>query len=155
MAHAYVCKVLSYFIVSDNVEAIVEMYMGKPKPNAAARGVEIHAISCASKPFVAWIARDAIQECREACGGHGYLKASGLTDMRDDNDATITYEGEGHVIIQQTSNWLLKLWPQVMERKVIDGPYGSVNFLNNAQELLAEKCDYHTIEEFLQPESKF
>ena len=37
-------------------------------------GREIHALSCASKPLGGWIARDAIQESREACGGHGYFK---------------------------------------------------------------------------------
>ena len=37
-------------------------------------GREIHAISSASKPLSTWLARDAAQECREACGGHGYFK---------------------------------------------------------------------------------
>ena len=37
-------------------------------------GRELHAMSCASKPLSSWLARDAIQECREACGGHGYFK---------------------------------------------------------------------------------
>ena len=39
----------------------------------ASQGKEVHAISCASKPVASWLARDGIQEAREACGGHGYL----------------------------------------------------------------------------------
>lgn len=37
-------------------------------------GIEIHAASCAGKSLSSWLIRDAIQECRESCGGHGYLK---------------------------------------------------------------------------------
>ncbi len=33
----------------------------------------MHALSCAAKSIVGFLARDCIQECREACGGHGYL----------------------------------------------------------------------------------
>lgn len=39
-------------------------------------GLELHVISSGSKAVAAWITRDAIQEAREACGGHGYLKGS-------------------------------------------------------------------------------
>jgi acyl-CoA oxidase len=37
-------------------------------------GAEIHCLSCAGKAVSAWIARDAIQESREACGGHGSVR---------------------------------------------------------------------------------
>lgn len=35
---------------------------------------EIHAMVSACKPLITWICSDAIQEAREACGGHGYLR---------------------------------------------------------------------------------
>lgn len=31
---------------------------------------EIHSLVSCSKPLLTWTARDAIQEAREACGGH-------------------------------------------------------------------------------------
>lgn len=39
-------------------------------------GAELHAITSAAKPVSGWLIRDAIQSCREACGGHGYLKGN-------------------------------------------------------------------------------
>ena len=42
-------------------------------------GREIHAISSSSKPISSWLARDGIQECREACGGHGFLAGEDRT----------------------------------------------------------------------------
>ncbi|KAJ8975938.1 hypothetical protein NQ317_010873 [Molorchus minor] len=104
-------------------------------------GTEIHAISSCCKPLAGWVMRDAIQECREACGGHGYLKASGIGDVRNDHDANLTYEGENHVLIQQTSNWLLKI-----------SPLESVNFLSNAIDILRKKFVATTIEELCVPE---
>lgn len=35
---------------------------------------EVHAIVSAMKPLITWTCASALQESREACGGHGYLK---------------------------------------------------------------------------------
>jgi acyl-CoA oxidase len=51
------------------------MFINFPK---ADMGMEIHALSSAGKPLAGWTARDAAQESREACGGHGYLKGENL-----------------------------------------------------------------------------
>jgi acyl-CoA oxidase len=42
---------------------------------------DIHATSSALKSFNTMIAADGIEECRKACGGHGFLSSSGLPEL--------------------------------------------------------------------------
>lgn len=56
-------------------ELQISRYMNEDTNSIADLGMEIHALSSATKPLCSWIARDAIQDCRESCGGHGYLKS--------------------------------------------------------------------------------
>ncbi|XP_043479794.1 peroxisomal acyl-coenzyme A oxidase 3-like isoform X2 [Leptopilina heterotoma] len=116
-------------------------------------GTEIHAISAAVKPLCSWLTQSAIQECREACGGHGYLKVSRLGDLRADNDANCTYEGENTVLIQQTSNWLLNQWRNVLNGSKLSSPLRSINFLENANSILTLKFNCTTMDQTMQIEN--
>ncbi|XP_037044871.1 peroxisomal acyl-coenzyme A oxidase 3-like [Bradysia coprophila] len=91
---------------------------------------EIHALVSSSKPLLTWTARDAIQEAREACGGHGYLKAANLGELRNNHDACVTYEGDKNVLGQQASNWLIRQW-----EKDVESPAGTANFIKNRNEI--------------------
>lgn len=83
--------------------------------------------------MITWTARDAIQEAREACGGHGYLKGAKLGDLRNDHDPSLTYEGDNNVLGQQASNWLLRQW-----NATIESPVGTANFLRNREIILKQ-----------------
>lgn len=64
--------------------------MGVDNDRAGDLGAELHAVSCACKPVAGWLARDGIQECREVCGGHGYLKSISLSSLKQSfNSLTI------------------------------------------------------------------
>ncbi|GAB6023201.1 acyl-Coenzyme A oxidase, variant 2 [Chamberlinius hualienensis] len=97
---------------------------------------EMHAISCAVKPLSGLLAKNAIQNCREACGGHGYLKISRLGDIRGDHDASMTYEGEFNVLLQQASNYLIYLYKTVKTGTTITSPFGYLEFFNDIQTIL-------------------
>ncbi|XP_012527960.2 peroxisomal acyl-coenzyme A oxidase 3 isoform X2 [Monomorium pharaonis] len=116
-------------------------------------GMEIHALSSATKALCAWIARDAIQDSRESCGGHGYLKMSRLGDIRGENDANCTYEGENNVLIQQASNWLLNQWANVIKGQSVPSPLNSADFLVNAEQILSSKFNQTTVDGVLKPEN--
>jgi acyl-CoA oxidase len=81
-----------------------------------------------------------IQECREACGGHGYLKSSRFSELRDNNDPLLTFEGDNNVLLQQTSNFLLSAYEEYLKNKSIPTtPLMSIHFLNNFDDIMKQK----------------
>lgn len=136
LAAAYASVVFSHWFNKQYNEMLLKVRSGGQKgPNV---GMEIHALSSAAKPFMAWQTRDAIQECREACGGHGYLKVAGIGDLRNNHDANSTYEGESNVLLQQASNWLLSVARRGFETFKSQSPLGSAAFLADTSE---KKCE--------------
>lgn len=103
---------------------------------------EMHALVSSAKPLMTWSAREATQECRDACGGHGFLKAARLGDMRNTVDPMVTYEGDNNVLVQQTSNWLLRQWQMVQTGDKAVSPLGSCNFLKDYKTIMEQR--YHT-----------
>jgi acyl-CoA oxidase len=65
---------------------------------AAAAGVKIAAT---------WHAVDAIQTCREACGGAGYLSENHVEMLRADTDVFATFEGDNTVLLQLVAKGML------------------------------------------------
>jgi acyl-CoA oxidase len=100
-----------------------------------------------------WVARDGIQESREACGGHGYLKVAGIGTIRNDHDANLTYEGDNNVILQQTSNYLLGLLQAKHSGTKTVSPYGSATFINNIDAILKQKWTARGVEDACKPEA--
>lgn len=74
----------------------------------------LHAISCCLKAICTIEVTQAVETCRLACGGHGYLVSSGFTDIFKFVTAAQTYEGENTVLLLQTARYLIKSWSQAV-----------------------------------------
>ncbi|KAG8135026.1 putative Acyl-coenzyme A oxidase protein [Naja naja] len=120
------------------VEFHVGLLMKDKGAQQAELGREIHALSSSGKPLSSWLTQEAIQECREACGGHGYLAMNRLGDIRNDNDPNCTYEGDNNVLLQQTSNYLLRWMSERSQGHPVSSPMGSVDFLNDYDAILRQ-----------------
>jgi acyl-CoA oxidase len=51
------------------------------------------------KSIITWYANSTIQECREACGGKGYLMENRIADLKGDVDIYTTFEGDNTVLL--------------------------------------------------------
>jgi acyl-CoA oxidase len=60
-----------------------------------------------TKALGTWHASATIQECREACGGAGYLSANRFDALRADTDVFTTFEGDNHILLQLVAKGLL------------------------------------------------
>ncbi|KAI6223755.1 Acyl-CoA oxidase dehydrogenase and Acyl-CoA oxidase domain containing protein [Aphelenchoides fujianensis] len=69
---------------------------------------ELHALSSGLKSVVSWEVANGIEQCRLACGGHGYSLASAFPEIYAYAVGGCTYEGENIVMLLQVARQLLK-----------------------------------------------
>ncbi|XP_054026689.1 peroxisomal acyl-coenzyme A oxidase 1 isoform X2 [Dryobates pubescens] len=89
---------------------------------------ELHALTAGLKAFTSWIANAGVEECRMACGGHGYSRCSGIPDIYVTLTPCCTYEGENTVMMLQTARFLVKSYNQVASGQQVTG---MVSYLND------------------------
>jgi acyl-CoA oxidase len=68
---------------------------------------ELETIAAGTKALNTWHATEAIQTCREACGGAGYLSANRFAALKADTDVFTTFEGDNTVLLQLVAKGLL------------------------------------------------
>ena len=82
----------------------------------------VEAKAAGLKAISSWNATQTIQECREACGGKGYLVENQFSDLKNDTDIFSTFEGDNTVLLQLVAKGLLS----DMRRQFLDEGYRAV-----------------------------
>ncbi|KAL4713910.1 hypothetical protein ACJJTC_015564 [Scirpophaga incertulas] len=80
---------------------------------------ELHATSCCLKATCTRDAALLVEQCRLACGGHGFMISSHLPILYGVTTAAVTYEGEQTVLYLQTARYLMKAWAAALQGKVL------------------------------------
>lgn len=61
---------------------------------------EIEALAAGLKAVATWNTTSTLQECRECCGGKGYLSVNRIDALKNDSEIFTTFEGDNTVLMQ-------------------------------------------------------
>jgi acyl-CoA oxidase len=73
---------------------------------------ELEVKAAGLKAFATWNTTKTLQECREACGGQGYLAINRFAALKADSDVFTTFEGDNTVLMQLVAKGLLSSYKQ-------------------------------------------
>ncbi|HHW82664.1 MAG TPA: acyl-CoA dehydrogenase [Actinomycetales bacterium] len=82
---------------------------------------DLETQAAAAKVMNTWLALDALQEAREACGGAGYMMENRLVQLRQDLDIYVTFEGDNNVLLQLVGKRLLTDYGRDMAKLDVAG----------------------------------
>jgi acyl-CoA oxidase len=104
---------------------------------------ELESRAAGTKALGTWHATRTIQECREACGGAGYLAVNRFAALKADTDVFTTFEGDNHVLLQLVAKGLLTDYASEFEDM---DQLGMVRFVTNlAVETVIERTSVHKL----------
>jgi len=87
--------VASAYVYHFTLDKMMEDYCDESKPDKRVVETQVAGL----KSIITWYANDTIQECREACGGKGYLIENRIADLKGDVDIFTTFEGDNTVLL--------------------------------------------------------
>eukprot|EP00182_Erythrolobus_australicus_P007071 CAMPEP_0185830080 /NCGR_PEP_ID=MMETSP1353-20130828/616_1 /TAXON_ID=1077150 /ORGANISM="Erythrolobus australicus, Strain CCMP3124" /LENGTH=677 /DNA_ID=CAMNT_0028527937 /DNA_START=309 /DNA_END=2342 /DNA_ORIENTATION=+ len=83
------------------------LMMNVSSSKAQTSAKEVHVLSCGLKAMATWHRTRTLQDCRECCGGMGFLSANQIGQIMTDMNVDTTFEGDNTVLMQQVVKALL------------------------------------------------
>lgn len=103
---------------------------------------EIEALAAGLKSFSTWNTTASLLECREACGGKGYLAENRIDRLKNDTEIYTTFEGDNTVLMQLTAKSRLSEFKQAFGNMNL---FGVLNYVaDKAATSISEKNPFAT-----------
>ncbi|KAG0050274.1 hypothetical protein BGZ83_004926 [Gryganskiella cystojenkinii] len=112
IAAAYAC-----FFTSKEMMRLYYLNMKNMAAGDFSLLADVHASSSGLKSLTTTMAAASIEECRRACGGHGFSVFSGLPLLLQDYVPNVTWEGDNYMITQQTGRYLFKSFRELVAKR--------------------------------------
>ncbi|CAH1001491.1 hypothetical protein LEM8419_02394 [Neolewinella maritima] len=103
---------------------------------------EIEAMAAGLKSYATWFATAAIQECREATGGKGYLAENRFAALKGDTDIFTTFEGDNTVLMQLLAKSLLTEFKKSFQE---DGNFAVLKFIGRRVGTIVTEQNPYTV----------
>jgi acyl-CoA oxidase len=103
IAHTYALHFAQEVVATE----LHEVFSAEWDDDGDHRRRELESRAAGTKALGTWHATRTIQECRELCGGAGYLAVNRFAALKADTDVFTTFEGDNHVLLQLVAKGLL------------------------------------------------
>nr|NLD41134.1 acyl-CoA dehydrogenase [Actinomycetales bacterium] len=107
------------FAQNELLDRFDDVFSGRHDTDEHRQDLETQA--AAAKVLDTWLALDALQEGREACGGAGFMTENRLVSLRADLDVYVTFEGDNNVLLQLVGKRLLTDYSREMTKMDVGG----------------------------------
>lgn len=107
---------------------------------------EIHACTSGLKAITTSVTAEAIEKCRKACGGHGYLCSSGLPELFAAYIPACTYEGDNTLLYKQVGKFLVKT---IFNMNMRLRPQGTTGYLADIDLHTTKDCEVSKDDDWL------
>ncbi len=139
IAHTYALHFAQEVVATE----LHEVFSAEWDADGDHRRRELESRAAGTKALGTWHATRTIQECRELCGGAGYLAVNRFAALKADTDVFTTFEGDNHVLLQLVAKGLLTDYSSGFED--LD-QFGMVRFVAGlALETVIERTAVHTL----------
>ncbi len=134
-------------LFEETAQALEALEPGDPNLQATIEMLkETHATSSGLKAFCTWATLEAIDKCRQACGGHGYSSYNGLAGMYNDFAVHCTWEGDNYILSLQAGRALIASFQDAKKGKKLQS---ACAYLNDPETVLrgkAKDADFDSLE---------